>query len=109
MINLLVAAAVALSPVPAWPSDPNPDPAICAAKGGKVVPVCLRQEPFCLIPYSDAGKRCTDKSQCRGDCLYDGADEPKGRVVGACQRNNVPCGCFRTVVKGRIARGICAD
>ena len=109
MIHLVVAAALAWSPISPEAANPGPDPTICAATGGKVVPVCMGQWPMCVIPYADAGKSCTDKSQCEGECRYEGAAPAKGAVVGACQRDNYPCGCRQTIVDGHIVSGFCAD
>jgi hypothetical protein len=88
----------------------SPDPKVCAAKGGTVRPVCISRAPMCVIPYSDAGKRCTDKSQCKGRCLTDTGPRPgKKKVEGRCEANNDPCGCFQTVEKGRLGSALCVD
>ena len=58
----------------------------CAAKGGKIQPVGKAQIPTCVTPYADAGKACTDKSQCQGACILEGNLEPQGPVTGQCQK-----------------------
>lgn len=87
------------------------DATACAAKGGAIRPVCRRQIPRCVTPFADAGKSCTDNSQCRGKCLVDGerAGEPQGSVTGRCQSDDDPCGCKIEVVNGKQAGGRCVD
>lgn len=105
-IAMMVAAGIVGAPV----SPPNP--AACAAKGGYIQKVCMRQAPVCLIPFKDAGKPCTDKSQCQGRCLYNQGGllpKPGIKVVGACQRDTDPCGCKTDVIKGKTGHWGCVD
>lgn len=44
------------------------DKAACAAKGGVVKGVCMFGFPSCVVSYSDAGKSCSNKSDCQGNC-----------------------------------------
>ncbi len=59
-------------------------PAACTQQGGVMRKVCLSQSLACVTPYPDAGKVCTDNSQCKG-------------------------GCFSEVVKGKVSSGFCRD
>ena len=87
----------------------------CEAKGGKWLPDCRPNERRCLMPYSDAGKRCTDSSQCESNmCITDlevvckvdsGCPEPQvpkpgEPAVGICKRNNERCGSFYEIKNG---------
>lgn len=74
----------------------------CAARGGKWMRVCLNQGLKCVASMRDAGKACTDNSQCVGGCL-DVGNPPlsDGTVVGACRRDDDPCGTFSYIVNGR--------
>lgn len=107
---LVLAAVLALAAPQAQPRTSTT--AACAAKGGTVRPVCMSRTLTCVAPYPDAGRPCTDKSQCKGKCFLTGP-YPRSplttKVVGRCQRNDDPCGCFSTIVKGRVAGGICVD
>lgn len=107
----LVMAACAPAPPPPVVTSTGPDVAQCAAKGGTVRPVCRMQKPACVIAYADAGKTCSDKSDCQGRCLYRGEApaDPAAAVTGQCQANSDPCGCFTTVVKGHVGPGMCVD
>ena len=118
MFKSILAAALALVMVSCAPAPPppvvasaSPDVAACAAKGGTVRPVCRMQRPACVINYSDAGKTCSDKSDCQGRCLYEGEAprDPAAAVTGQCQATSDPCGCFTTVVKGQMGPGLCVD
>lgn len=81
----------------------------CKARGGEMRRICLMGELACVEKYRDAGKACTDKSQCMGQCRYRG-DAPVGSsVVGECQRTTDPCGCFGTVENGKFIGSLCVD
>jgi hypothetical protein len=81
----------------------------CAAKGGAIQPVGKAQIPTCVVAYADAGKACTDKSQCEGACVLEGNLEPQGPVTGACQKTNRQFGCYARVVNGKATAAICVD
>lgn len=81
----------------------------CSAKGGTIQPVGKAQIPTCVIPYADAGKACTDKSQCEGQCVLEGNLEAQGDVTGACQKTNRQFGCYARVVNGKSTGAICVD
>ena len=88
------------------------DPAACMQQGGVVRKVCLSQSLACVTPYPDAGKVCTDNSQCKGGCIYQSTGKPlpvSGKVKGVCKQTNDPCGCFSEVVKGKVSQGFCRD
>ena len=73
-------------------------------------PVCMMGELACVIEYRDAGKRCTDKRDCRGQCLYEGPDPPPpSKAIGVCQRTSDPCGCKAFIHDGHVEPTLCAD
>ena len=92
-------------------SEETTGKAACRAKGGTIRKVCRLQQPACVVPYSDGGKRCTDNSQCKGKCILDidHAPAPDEIVVGRCLRDDDPCGCRVEVVAGKVAGGGCYD
>jgi hypothetical protein len=87
----------------------------CFRAGGKWEKWCRPNEYQCLMPYRDAGKACTDSSQCEGLCLVDTVsvcEAGKGCIdpvipqtgqpfVGICQRDDASCGSFIEIHKGR--------
>ena len=94
------------------PTPPTADPAACTQQGGVMRKVCLSQSLACVLTYPDAGKACTDNSQCKGGCIYQSTGKPlpaSGKVVGVCKQTNDPCGCFSEVVKGKVSPGFCLD
>ncbi|OIQ69537.1 sulfide dehydrogenase [flavocytochrome c] flavoprotein chain precursor [mine drainage metagenome] len=97
--------------IPKSASAANAEAKACAAKGGKIQPVCMRGLPACVIPYRDAGKTCRDKADCQGRCLYQGERpaDPETPVTGQCQATSNPCGCFAEVEHGHYLRGLCVD
>lgn len=73
-------------------------------------PVCMLGHLECVVTFRDAGKRCTDKKDCTGECLFEGPGAPpKSNVVGKCQRTSDPCGCRTTIAHGQIKDSICVD
>ena len=85
----------------------------CVERGGTVTHG-LFDRTYCRILFPDGGKRCTDGSQCIGDCIYrpprgSGFQTPRGRVAGICQPDNFLYGCLGKVSRGRVTRMICLD
>jgi hypothetical protein len=88
---------------------------VCLARGGAWKRACVSQEYRCVVPYPDAGKACSDSSECKGQCLVDLTDqcdasgkcvhakvpEAGSEVAGMCQVDDDPCGSFMVVKKGR--------
>lgn len=111
--SLAAVAALLLSACAptAQPAAPSADYLVaqCSAKGGSVQPVGKAQIPTCVIPYADAGKVCTDKSQCEGNCILEGNIETTGDVAGTCQKTNRQFGCYAKVVNGKSTGAICVD
>jgi hypothetical protein len=85
------------------------DPAACAKAGGEVRPVCMMQKPMCVVTFADAGKTCTDSTECSGRCLAQGSVQMMQPAKGLCAPTNDPCGCFQTVEKGIAQPTLCAD
>ena len=87
------------------------DKEACAAKGGEVRQEGLLGTYRCTVPYADAGKACTDKSDCEGKCLL--PPEPEAATgeaaTGACQANDSPFGCYAEILDGKIAAALCVD
>ncbi|HOY79266.1 MAG TPA: hypothetical protein PLN33_15730 [Hyphomonadaceae bacterium] len=87
----------------------NANPDACTKAGGNVQPVCMMQRPMCVISFRDAGKTCSDSSECGGRCEVDGQAEPQKAATGKCTATNDPCGCFQIVEKGVAGYPLCAD
>jgi len=90
----------------------SPAAAECLARGGRMQPLGRMQTMQCVVPYADAGRRCTDSDQCEGQCRV--ADvttrpAPGASVVGQCQVDSNPFGCHATVENGRAQATICVD
>jgi putative hemolysin len=86
------------------------DAAACQAGGGQVAVRGRLQAELCVQPFADAGKACTDNSQCEGACVSESMEAAAGETVtGQCQADNRPFGCFAELEQGRPVRGICID
>jgi hypothetical protein len=76
----------------------------CNARGGVYTHVCSAGAPFCLIPTSDAGKTCTNSSQCEKGCLYVNRgrpSDPNELIEGKCAPDNYPTICkYHAFVEG---------
>ena len=82
----------------------------CLAAGGTVERRGRLQSELCVTPFADAGKVCTDGSQCGGDCIVEGRATPSsGTVQGICQRDDRLFGCYSRVENGAITTGLCVD
>lgn len=91
-----------------WQAAQNADQ--CGAIGGNWRPICLMGKPACVVPYADAGKSCSDSSECSGRCVTgDTGAKPESAVRGICTANSDPCGCFQLVENGKAGFPLCAD
>ncbi len=90
----------------------NADAARCAAAGGELKPLGRLQRVQCVAPYTDAGKACSAKSECTGQCLAQGETElvAGSKARGVCQTDvSQNFGCRQRIDNG-VARGtICVD
>lgn len=82
----------------------------CRTDGGTVQRLGMLRNEACVLPYADAGKSCTDSSQCLGRCQLDmRAPVPEGTVHGLCQPTTNEFGCFKEVRDGKVAFAKCVD
>lgn len=83
----------------------------CAARGGQMQQVGRMQSWQCVVRYLDAGKRCTDASQCQGQCEIPGNSgvAPGAAAVGQCQADSNRFGCRTTVKDGKAEATLCID
>ena len=82
----------------------------CGAIGGNWRPICMMGKPACVVPYKDAGKSCSDSSECSGQCVTTSTGTPpESATRGVCTANSDPCGCFQLVEKGKAGYPLCAD
>jgi hypothetical protein len=85
----------------------------CTAQGGTWQRVCMMGTLACVVPYSDAGKPCTDGSACAGKrCLapQGTASFPgQGPKQGQCIANNNPCYFGINIEKGFTVPTAVAD
>lgn len=77
----------------------------CLVKGGVWQKWGLAQLEYCQIPAKDAGKSCTDQSQCTYRCISE-----TGTVPGKCATYKNTFGCFGLVNNGKAERPLlCVD
>lgn len=85
----------------------------CTAQGGNWQRVCLMGSLACVVPYADAGKACTDGSECAGKrCLAPqgaGTFPGQGPMQGQCIANNNPCYFGINIEKGFTVPTAVAD
>ena len=82
----------------------------CRSEGGTVRGVGMFGTPACVKPFQDAGKVCSDKSDCQGLCKAPDGSAVGSRSTGTCQRNTHDLyGCFNKIEQGLVVGGICLD
>lgn len=86
----------------------------CNDKGGRLHQSCQMPDLACVTPYSDGGKKCSDKADCQGACVLEVSDpammpEPGTKAIGVCRRDDFPCGCLTEIVAGKTTQGLCTD
>ena len=115
---VLAACSPTPAPAPALPLQDEPEPpkmtvttSSCTARGGQMQQVGRAQTWQCVVKYADAGKRCTDASQCEGDCEIAGNSSvaPGARATGVCQADSNRFGCRTTVKDGKAQGTLCID
>lgn len=103
-----------LAPTQTFSRDEQPTAAAqtaCTAALGAYHQVGLIGTWVCVTPTADAGKVCSSKNQCVGQCIFEGEHQPApGEAAqGRCQRTNVQFGCFSAVENGRAQPPLCVD
>ncbi|MFD2168296.1 hypothetical protein ACFSJY_18710 [Thalassotalea euphylliae] len=82
----------------------------CLDSGGVIQSVCMFGAPSCVYRYMDAGKECSDSSECQGDCrIEDEFLEAGTKTTGRCSVDSDPCGCYQLIVNGKAEHGLCSD
>jgi hypothetical protein len=83
----------------------------CTALGGTMRRVCFSGVMACVKPYKDAGKNCTDGSQCEGHRCVDVGNKVSddGSILGQCKENDDPCGSFSAITSGKRGARIHVD
>jgi hypothetical protein len=123
-IALFALALAACTQTPVAEEGSGPLPTAAAATGAGSGGKCdrpgqfwarrgLMGEKMCVTPYPDAGKACSDRSDCAGRCIADYA-AVKGQTsgspaVGKCQADDALFGCYAEVRQGRLGARLCVD
>ncbi|PJL76076.1 hypothetical protein B9Y61_00345 [Stenotrophomonas maltophilia] len=82
----------------------------CQAAGGTLQRLGRLQREQCVIPYADAGKACSRKSDCSGQCLATGEVVAGVVATGTCQRDaSQNFGCRQRIDDGKAQGTICVD
>lgn len=82
----------------------------CLNHGGVIKGICMSGLPTCVQQYLDAGKKCSDSTQCAGKCRIEHNFVKKDLpAVGFCSADNDPCGCFQLIKSGIAQAVLCAD
>ncbi len=83
----------------------------CQKQGGSLQKQGMAQCYTCTIEYADAGKICSDASDCLGACLNYNDFIPAGKTnqQGQCAKTNSSFGCYQKIEKGVAKHAICVD
>lgn len=64
----------------------------------------------CILPTTDAGKACSDKSQCQVACVAQGKKIQTGAsAIGQCHNSTDQFGCRTYVRNGKAEPTLCVD
>jgi putative hemolysin len=86
------------------------DRSACTSAGGRIERRGRIGAELCVRPFADAGKQCTDSSQCEGKCI--GSSEQASStmpVSGQCQADDRLFGCHSEISQGKAVNTICID
>ena len=84
--------------------------ASCTTRGGEFRRSGLAGFWLCVVPYADAGKPCSDTSDCQGGCMTGPNQTPvRGQAPGVCAASNSQFGCYSRVENGVVGPGLCVD
>lgn len=93
--SFLACVALAISAAPqrlqAQPGGSD-DPQVCAKAGGVLQARGKAQYRYCIIPSPDAGKACSNKTDCTGLCLIDPTSETTKAYQVSVERCAKLCG-----------------
>jgi hypothetical protein len=104
---LFSAAACASKPQPVKKPDVPKSEQECVARGGQWILYPMGQFYFCSISAADAGKLCTDSSECEGDCEAVSAASGKP-VHGECSLKLInPGGCPKFFEHSKVVSEPC--
>lgn len=82
----------------------------CRTEGGAIRGIGMFGTPACVKPFRDAGKVCSDKSECQGLCKAAESSIVGSRSTGTCQKDTHDIyGCYDKVEAGTVVAGICLD
>lgn len=82
----------------------------CQAAGGTLQPLGRLQRLQCVIPYADAGKTCSSKRDCTGQCLASDGIAVGTAATGTCQRDvSQNFGCRQRIDDGKAQGTLCVD
>jgi hypothetical protein len=95
-------------PLATKPSIPTTEAGCVAHKGNWSQQGLLGGPYRCDLKATDARKRCTDGSQCEGECLVDNTVALGARAVGSCSEFVATYGCHR-FVRREVVQELCTD
>ncbi|MBB1486797.1 hypothetical protein H4O21_09265 [Oceanospirillum sp. D5] len=82
----------------------------CEAEGGTWQRVGLARRLSCILPTTDAGKACTDGSQCQVACMLKERNIAPGTpATGQCHDSTQRFGCRAYVSDGKAGHVLCID
>lgn len=86
------------------------DQASCEAQGGTWGRPSLMEKKQCNRPTADAGKKCSDHSECESDCVTEDSVPAGTEATGKCFGWTVTLGkCMNLVKDGKAQGVICVD
>lgn len=100
-VSLLASCTQVRAPAPVTKLEVPRNEQACTKAGGHWGPMGLFQNVGCDIKTSDAGKACSDSSQCQATCLGPNGSLAGERVTGVCSAYVANFGNVTTVENGK--------
>lgn len=101
LLIVVTAGAAAVEP---------PSREACEAAGGQWGRLGLQPQARCNLPAPDAGKPCTDATDCAGACIAPPSAPVDSRAQGTCSPRMLLLGtCLKQVLGGVVTPPLCVD
>jgi hypothetical protein len=110
MLRRGVALTIVLLSASSCLAAPPSTSAECEAAGGTWGRFGVRQQELCNLPTPDAGKRCTDSTECASACVAPNGAPVGGKADGTCYARALLLGtCLKRVSGGVVEPPLCVD
>jgi hypothetical protein len=91
------------------PGPTAPTEEACISAGGSWRSAGMLGSMMCHFRPTDAGKACTDSTECESRCVTASLVDYQARTRGICDDSFLPYGCQQRVHNGKAGEAVCSD